>query len=85
MSREPAFRVPPGAGSCPLGYAPLRHGYVCVMAAEKEREESDQLPEDAPPEQAPEDDAGKARAEAEESSGVPDEQGQATGNPANAG
>jgi hypothetical protein len=60
-------------------------GTVCVMAAEKECEESDQLPEDAPPEQAPEDDAGEARAEAEESSGVPNEQGQATGNPANAG
>jgi len=55
------------------------------MAAEKQREESDQLPEDAPPEQAPEDDEGTTRDEAEHSSGVPNEEGQATGNPANAG
>ena len=56
------------------------------MAPESERSESDQLPEDAPPEQAPADDEeGGARGEAEQSSGVPNVQGQATGNPANAG
>jgi hypothetical protein len=50
------------------------------------REESDQLPEDAPPEQAPEDDeAAGDRSEAIETSGVPNEEGQATGDPANAG
>ena len=55
------------------------------MAPDAEREESDQLPEDAPPEQTPEDDEGNARSEAEQSSGVPNEEGQATGNPPNAG
>jgi hypothetical protein len=53
---------------------------------ESNREESDQLPEDAPPTQTYEDDEeSSSRDEAEESSGVPNEGGQATGNPANAG
>jgi hypothetical protein len=55
------------------------------MAQDVEREESDQLPEDAPPEQTPEDDEGTTRENAEQSSGVPNEEGQATGHPANAG
>ena len=50
-------------------------------------EESDQLPEEAPPEAVPEDAGGEddARGEAEDSAGVPDNPGQATGNPDNAG
>jgi len=53
---------------------------------EEPREESDQLPEEAPPEQVTDDDKdGAARDEAEESAGVPDNPGQATGNPDNAG
>jgi hypothetical protein len=50
-------------------------------------EESDQLPEEAPPEVVEEDagGAGDARDEAEESAGVPDDPGQATGHPDNAG
>ena len=50
-------------------------------------EESDQLPEEAPPEVV-EDDAGganDAREDAEDSAGMPDEQDQATGHPGNAG
>ena len=50
-------------------------------------EESDQLPEDAPPEVV-EDDAGgsgDARDEAEENPGSGDDSGQATGHPDNAG
>jgi len=50
-------------------------------------EESDQLPEEAPPEVV-EDDAGganDARDEAEDSAGGPDEHDQATGHPDNAG
>jgi hypothetical protein len=51
-----------------------------------EREESDQLPEEGPAEQVPDDDGeGKARDDAEESEGVPGEDGQATGHPDNAG
>ena len=42
-------------------------------------EESDQLPEEAPADQVP-DDAGAARDEAEPSPGVPGEEGTATGN-----
>jgi hypothetical protein len=54
---------------------------------ESHRDESDQLPEDAPPEQVPEDDeeTGGERTDAAENAGVPNEDGQATGNPANAG
>jgi len=50
-------------------------------------EESDQLPEEAPPEVVEEDagSTGDARDEAEENAGVPDDPGQATGNPDNAG
>ena len=52
-----------------------------------EGEESDQLPEEAPPEVVEEDAGGSAdaRDEAEENPGVPDDPGQATGNPDNAG
>lgn len=50
-------------------------------------EESDQLPEEAPPEVVEEDTGGPdaARDEAEDSAGVPDDPGQATGHPGNAG
>jgi hypothetical protein len=50
-----------------------------------EREESDQLPEEGPEEQVVDDQPGKARDEAEESSGGADNPGQATGHPDNAG
>ena len=50
------------------------------------REESDQLPEEGPSEQVPEDlDEGGARDEAERSPGVPGEDETATGNPDAAG
>ncbi len=49
------------------------------------RRESDQLPEDGPPDQVPNDSGGEAREEAEENAGVPDNPGQATGHPQNAG
>lgn len=56
---------------------------------ETPREESDQLPEEGPKEQVPEDDGGAAREEADESAGARGESdspaGDATGNPANAG
>ena len=56
---------------------------------ETPREESDQRPEEGPPEQVPDDDAGDARDEAERNPGgrgEPDsDAGDATGNPANAG
>jgi hypothetical protein len=52
---------------------------------ETPREESDQLPEEAPPDQVPDDAGGPARDEAEESPGVPGEEETATGNPAAAG
>ena len=49
-------------------------------------EESDQLPEDAPTEVVPDDDGeGAARDEAEQTPGVPGEEGTATGNPDAAG
>ena len=49
-------------------------------------EESDQLPEDAPPEVVPDDDArGAARDEAQSNPGVPGEEETATGNPDAAG
>lgn len=48
-------------------------------------EESDQLPEEAPPEVVPEDDEDAARPEARESPGVPGEEETSTGNPDNAG
>ena len=52
---------------------------------ETNREESDQLPEEGPGEQVPEDDPGGARQQAEENPGVPGEEETATGNPAAAG
>jgi hypothetical protein len=48
-------------------------------------EESDQLPEEGPSQQVPEDETGADRNEADESPGVPGEDDQATGNPDNAG
>ncbi len=57
-----------------------------------EREESDQLPEEGPAGQVPDDDSdGPARDDAQENAGAAGEKGeeggskQATGNPANAG
>jgi hypothetical protein len=52
---------------------------------ESPRKESDQLPEEGPPEQVPDDTVGAVREEAEESPGVPGEEETATGNPAAAG
>lgn len=57
---------------------------------ETPREESDQLPEEAPPDQVPDDDGrGAARDEADGDAGGRGDQdsdaGDATGNPANAG
>jgi len=52
---------------------------------ETPREESDQLPEEGPAEQVPDDAGGKARKEAEETPGVPREEDTATGNPGAAG
>lgn len=52
---------------------------------ETPREESDQLPEEAPSDQVPDDAGGAARDEAEESPGVPGEEETATGNPDAAG
>jgi len=49
------------------------------------REESDQLPEEGPPEQVPDDKGGAAREEAQQTPGVPDEEETATGNPDAAG
>ena len=48
-------------------------------------EESDQLPEEGQPEQVPDDSGGEARDEAEDTPGVPGEEGTATGNPDAAG
>jgi hypothetical protein len=52
---------------------------------ETPREESDQLPEEAPAGQVPDDAGGSARDEAEQSPGVPGEEETATGNPDAAG
>jgi hypothetical protein len=49
---------------------------------ETQREESDQRPEDGPPDQVPDDAPGAVRDEAQESPGVPGEEDTATGNPA---
>jgi hypothetical protein len=50
------------------------------------REESDQLPEEGPPDQVPEDEGDDdARDEAKRTPGVPGEEEQATGNPDAAG
>jgi hypothetical protein len=56
-----------------------------------EREESDQLPEEGPAEQVPDDEGqGASREDAEKQAGTPGQEGQgddgqATGNPKNAG
>ena len=50
-----------------------------------EREESDQLPEEGPSEQVPEDESGGDRDDAHENPGVPGEDEQSTGNPDAAG
>ena len=53
---------------------------------ERDEQESDQLPEQAPTgEQVVDDEGDAGRDDAQESPGVPGEGGQATGNPANAG
>jgi hypothetical protein len=53
---------------------------------ETRKEESDQLPEEGPPDQVPEDQSGGgAREEAERSPGVPGEEETGTGNPDAAG
>jgi hypothetical protein len=52
---------------------------------EDPKQESDQLPEEGPADQVPDDGADEARDEAEENAGVPDNPGQATGHPENAG
>jgi hypothetical protein len=51
----------------------------------EKHEESDQLPEDAPPGQVEEDTAGASREDAEETPGVPGEEETSTGNPDAAG
>lgn len=53
--------------------------------SETPRQESDQLPEEGPSEQVPDDAGGSARDEAEDSPGVPGDEETATGNPAAAG
>jgi hypothetical protein len=50
-----------------------------------ERDESDQLPEEGPAQQVPDDEEGAGREEAKETPGVPGEDEQATGNPDAAG
>jgi hypothetical protein len=50
-----------------------------------EREESDQLPEEGPEQQVPEDETGADRGEADENPGVPGDDDQSTGNPNAAG
>ena len=52
---------------------------------ETPREESDQLPEEAPTDQVADDTGGAARDQSEESPGVPGELETATGNPDAAG
>jgi hypothetical protein len=52
---------------------------------ETNREESDQLPEEGPGQQVPDDDAGDSREGAERTPGVPGEDEQSTGNPDAAG
>jgi hypothetical protein len=49
------------------------------------QEESDQLPEEGPEQQVPEDDQGESRDDAEQTPGVPGEEEQGTGNPDAAG
>ncbi len=52
---------------------------------ERRREESDQLPEEGPAGQVPEDEEGETRPASERTPGVPGEEEQATGNPDAAG
>ena len=52
---------------------------------ESNKEESDQLPEEGPGQQVPDDAGGDSRGAAQENPGVPGEDEQATGNPAAAG
>ena len=52
---------------------------------ETPREESDQLPEEAPSEQVPDDSSEPSRPEADDTSGAADDEGTATGNPDAAG
>jgi len=52
---------------------------------ETPREESDQLPEEGPPDQVEDDAGGPAREEAERTPGVPGEEETGTGNPDAAG
>ena len=56
-----------------------------AQAPRNEREESDQLPEEGPSEQVPDDEGGEARDDAADSAGVPGEEETATGNPDAAG
>jgi hypothetical protein len=49
------------------------------VSSERPREESDQLPEEAPAEQVPDDAGGDARDEAEKTPGVPGEEERGTG------
>jgi hypothetical protein len=56
------------------------------VSATESREESDQLPEEGPEQQVPEDEGqGASRDDAEENPGVPGDDEQATGNPDAAG
>ena len=50
-----------------------------------EREESDQMPEEGPEQQVPDDDDSGSRDEADENPGVPGEDDESTGNPDAAG
>jgi hypothetical protein len=52
---------------------------------ETPRKESDQLPEEGPPEQVPDDTGGESRPEGGDSPGAEGEEGTATGNPDAAG
>ena len=55
------------------------------VMSKQEKEESDQLPEEGPGQQVVDDDGSGGRDDADENAGVPGEEGQQTGNPANAG
>ena len=56
-----------------------KQGSSAVPGAVAEREESDQLPEEGPAEQVPDDAGGDAREEAEDNPGVPGEEERGTG------
>jgi hypothetical protein len=57
----------------------LRHAPTAARLLVMERKESDQLPEEGPPEQVPDDESGGAREEAEDTPGVPGEEERGTG------